>query len=70
MTTRIDMAKRLNMMSFYELRASQKSMEFKNHKGNINVVIGKRGSKRYKIIVGPGLTPIQIFSMLIVQVET
>ena len=70
MTTRIDMAKRLNMMSFYELRASQKSMEFKNQKGNINVVIGKRGSKRYKIIVGPGLTPIQIFSMLIVQVET
>jgi hypothetical protein len=43
-------------------------MEFKDNEGDIKMIIGKRGSKRYKIIAGAGLTPIQIFSMVIVQV--
>lgn len=64
------MTTKLNVISHYELRASEKSMEFKNNKGDINLIIGKKGSKRYKIISAPGLTPIQIFSMVIVQIET
>ena len=57
-------------MSYYELRSSQKSMEFKDYNGEVKLMIGKKGSKRYTVISGPGLTPVQIFSMLIVQVET
>ena len=45
-------------------------MEFKNSKGNLKVIVGKKASKRYKIIVGPGLTPVQIFALVIAQVET
>ena len=57
-------------MSAYELRTSQKSMEFKNFQGDVKLIIGKRASKRYKLIAAPGLSPIQIFALLIVQVET
>lgn len=45
-------------------------MEFKDIRGEMKLIIGKKASKRYKLIVAPGLTPIQVFSMLIVQVET
>jgi len=57
-------------MSAYQLRTSQKSMEFKDHQGDIRLMIGKKASKRYKIVSAPGLSPIQIFALLIVQVET
>ena len=57
-------------MSKYELRTSKKSMEFKNYHGDTKLIIGKKGSKRYKIIAGSGLSPIQVFALLIVQVET
>lgn len=70
LTGRLDMGKKLRVMSHFELRASQKSMEFKDGQGNFRVVIGKRGSKRYKIIVGPGLSPAQVFALAIVQIET
>ncbi len=70
LTTKLDSAKRLKIMSYYDLRSSQKSMEFKDYKGEVKLMIGKKGSKRYTVISGPGLTPVQIFSMLIVQVET
>ena len=70
MMTRLETTKRLQMMAKYELRTSQKSMEFKSYSGDTKLVIGKKGSKRYKVIAGPGLSPIQIFATLIVQVET
>ena len=70
MTTKLELAKRLQLMSCYELRSSQKSMEFKSSQGEMKVIIGKRASKRYKIIAAPGLSPVQIFALTIVQIET
>ena len=43
-------------------------MEFKNNLGEVKLIIGKKGSKRYKIVAGEGLTPVQIFGMVIVQI--
>ncbi len=68
MTTKIELAKKLRLMNYYNFKASQKSMEFKNSLGNMQVIIGKRESKKYKIIAGPGLTPAQIFGLSIVQI--
>ena len=42
MTTKMDLGKKLKLMSYYNLKASQKSMEFKNSSGNMQVIIGKK----------------------------
>ena len=68
MTAKLDMSTRLKMMNHYELRTSQKSMEFKNNLGEFKLVIGKKASKRYQVVVGEGLTPIQVFGAVIAQV--
>lgn len=68
MTAKLDIGKKLKLMNHFNLKASQKSMEFKNSNGSLQVIIGKKESKRYKIIVGPGLSPAQIFGLTIVQI--
>jgi hypothetical protein len=42
----------------------------KNKKNELKIVIGKMGSKRYRIIGGSGITPIQIFGLVIAHIET
>ena len=42
MTTKIDIGRKLKLMDFYNLRASQKSMEFKHSIGSMQVIIGKK----------------------------
>lgn len=42
MTTKMDIGSKLKLMDFYNLRSSQKSMEFKNSDGNMQVIIGKK----------------------------
>ena len=34
----------------------------------MKVIIGKRGSKRYKLVVGPGVAPVQLFCLAVVQI--
>jgi hypothetical protein len=45
-------------------------MEFKDVSNNMKVIIGKKGSKRYKVLVGPGHSPLEIFALAVVQIET
>jgi len=42
MTTNMDIGSKLKVMDFYNLRASQKSMEFKHRSGSMQVIIGKK----------------------------
>jgi hypothetical protein len=70
MTTRLEAKDKLDLMKEYGLRVSDKSMEFRGREGELKVVIGKKGSKRYSIIAGPRLSPIQIFALAIVNIET
>jgi len=58
MTAKIDIRERLNMMQNYGFRTSQKSMEFKDNCEQLKILIGKKASKRYRVVVGPGMTPI------------
>jgi hypothetical protein len=45
-------------------------MEFRNKEGELKLIIGKKESKRYTLIAGSNLTPIQLFSLAIVNIET
>ena len=69
-TARLPPEQHLQMMRDYGLRASEKSMELKGRGGEVRVIIGKRASKRYCVVAGPLLTPIQLFALAIVNVET
>jgi hypothetical protein len=42
MSTTMEMDKKLKMMDYYNLRASEKSMEFKNSYGKMQVIMGKK----------------------------
>ena len=70
MTTKMDVSRKLKMMDYYNFKVSQKSMQFKNSSGGVQVIIGKQASKKYKIISGPGLSPVQVFALSIVQIQT
>jgi hypothetical protein len=70
MTGKIDRRDRLLMMNEHGFKTSAKSMEFKDVSNNMKVIIGKKGSKRYKVLVGPGHSPLEIFALAVVQIET
>ena len=42
MSIKMESDKKLKMMEVYNLRASEKSMEFKNSNGGMQVIIGKK----------------------------
>jgi hypothetical protein len=47
------------------LKKSKKTISFKNKEGELKLFIGKKQSKLYKVVAGSGLSPIQVFSILI-----
>lgn len=69
-TGKIEPEEKKQLMSEYGLRDSEKSMEFRGKRGELRLVIGKKGSKRYCLIVGPYLSPIQAFALAIINIET
>ena len=64
------MEEKLELMRDFKFKVSDKSMEFRNKEGELKLVIGKKASKTYTLVAGPGLTPLQIFSLAIINVET
>ena len=68
LTTRMEMNKKLEMMAKFGLRASNKSMEFKGSHEQLQMILGKKASKVYKMIVGGGITPIQASAVAIANI--
>jgi hypothetical protein len=57
-------------MHEHSLRKSAKNMEFRGKDGDVRLMMGKKGTNRYCLIAGTPLTPIQVFSLAIVNIET
>ena len=69
MTYRMPMEKRLEMMTDFGLRASKKGMEFKGSHARLQMVLGKKESKQYRLVVGGGISPIQATALAISNIE-
>jgi hypothetical protein len=60
----------LQLMREHKFKVSDKSIEFRDEKEELKLVIGKKASKVYGLIAGSNLTPIQAFSLAIINIET
>ena len=67
-STQMEIEKKLKMMSDFGLKASNKSLEFKGSQGQIQMIIGKKESKHYKLIIGGGISPIQATAVAVSQI--
>lgn len=57
-------------MQEHSLVKTNKSIAMKDLRGNVKLYIGKLESKRYKIIVGAGVSPMLVFAVLIIMIES
>ena len=58
------------LMREHFLVKTKKSIVMKDRQDNVKLYIGKLESKRYKIIAGAGVSPMLVFALLIVMIES